>query len=65
MAVAVEGVGDEVEAGEAGQLVEGARRHTADLVAEQVELLEVAEALEHGAVDGADLVFAEFAGRTE
>ena len=64
VAVAVERVGDEVEAGEAGELVEGAGGHTADLVAEQVQLLEVAEALEHGAVDAADLVFGQFAGRT-
>ena len=35
VAVAVEGVGDEVERGHAGQLVKGPRGHTADHVAIQ------------------------------
>ena len=45
MAVAVEGVGDEVEGGEGGQLVEGSRRHTTDLVPKQAQALQVVQAL--------------------
>ena len=56
MAVAVEGVGHEVERPEAGQLVEGPRCDAADPVAVQGESLEVDEAAEHLAVDLLDLV---------
>ena len=45
VAVAVEGVGDEVEGGERGQLVEGSRRHTTDLVPKQAQALQVVQAL--------------------
>ena len=45
VAVAVEGVGDEVERGEGGQLVEGSRRHTTDLVPKQAQALQVVQAL--------------------
>ena len=45
VAVAVEGVGDEVEGGEGGQLVEGSRRHTTDLVPKQAQALQVVQAL--------------------
>ena len=43
--VAVEGVGDEVERGERGQLVEGSRSHTTDLVPKQAQAFQVVQAL--------------------
>lgn len=45
VAVAVEGVGYEVERGERGQLVEGSRSHTTDLVPKQAQALQVVQAL--------------------
>ena len=45
VAVAVEGVGDEVEGGEGGQLVEGSGSHTTDLIPKQAQALQVVQAL--------------------
>ena len=45
VAVAVEGVGDEVERGEGGQLVEGSGSHTTDLIPKQAQALQVVQAL--------------------
>ena len=47
MAVAVEGVGDQVEALQTGQLVEGPRRDAADDVPVEGETLQVVEAPEN------------------
>ena len=45
MTIAVERVGDEVEGGEGGELIKGARRDTADLVSKQAQTLQVVQAL--------------------
>ena len=50
MTITIEGVGNEVEAGEARQLIEGPRGHATDRVPVQREALEVVEATEHCSV---------------
>ena len=56
VAVTVEGVGDEVQRSEAGELIKGSRCDTTDLVSKQAQALEVVETLEHGPVHSSDLV---------
>ena len=46
MTIAVERVGDEVEGGQGGELIKGARGDTADLVSKQAQTLQVVQALE-------------------
>ena len=62
VAVAVERVGDEVEAGHRGQLVKCPRGHTADEVAVQGERLEVVQASEHCSVHNGDLILRQKSG---
>ena len=63
VAVAVERVGDQVEAGQAGQLVEGPRGHAADQVPVQGQALEVVQAPEHCSVHHGDLILGKQSGR--
>ena len=60
--VAVERVGDQVEAGHRGQLVKGPRGDAGDEVAVQGEGLEVVEASEHCSVHNCDLILGEKSG---
>ena len=57
--VAVEGVGDEVEAGQGAQLVEGPRSDAGDEVAVQRERLEVVKASEHCSIHNRDLILGQ------
>ena len=62
VAVAVERVGDQVEAGQAGQLVEGPRGHAADQVPVQGQALEVVQAPEHCSVHHGNLILGKQSG---
>ena len=64
VAVAVERVGDQVEAGQAGQLVEGPRGHAADQVPVQGQALEVVQASEHCSVHHSDLILWQKSGHS-
>ena len=63
--VAVEGVGDEVEAGQGAQLVEGPRSDAGDEVAVERERLEVVKASEHCSVHNCDLILRQKSGNKQ
>ena len=63
VAVAVEGVGDEVEAGQARQLVECSRSDTADEVTIQWQTLKIVQTTEHCSVHALDLVLRKQSAR--
>ena len=54
--VAVEWVGDQVEACEAGQLIKCSRGHTTDLVTVQWQRLEIVQTTKHGSVHNRNLI---------